>query len=207
MGDAGGEPRDAAPRRGCHARKLGLPYSVGIHATSRSEGYATRATVGADALSIELVAHAPFESWMPCARIGLADVVAIRERGAAIALKWTAQGRTAEVFLRPITYADRRRLLWELAVRCPDAMERGLAPRVPGVAAGGTLAPTGPRRSDPAPVASASVAMSGLDAGMSSLATGLAGPDEPKRPAPPKSGLGCGLFAAGHAVEKTSDDR
>ncbi len=69
----------------------------------------------------------------------------------------------------PKSYADRERLLWELAVRFNDAMERGI--------------PT----ADPDAIVS----------GGSGLASALAGPMDRGNPAPPRnSGLGNGLFVA-----------
>jgi hypothetical protein len=112
--------------------------------------------------------------------IFLVDVASVRVRRAGIDLVDASGALT----LFPASYADRERLLWELAVRCPDAMERGLDESAPP-----------PAR--PAPPASAPPASDEHPIGPSGLALGsaLAGPAERGNPAPPrKSGLGVGLF-------------
>ena len=96
----------------------------------------------------------------------------------------------------PGSYADRQRMLWEFAVRVPDAVERGIGtsatPREP-TGTGRTLPPTGPLRGTPAPAAGAG--LTGMDDAMASLGSALVTGDS-QRPAPPRSGLGVGLFAA-----------
>jgi hypothetical protein len=113
-------------------------------------------------------------------RIDFADVTSVRVRRSGIDVR----SRGADLTLFPGSFADRERLLWELAVRCPDAMERGLDESAPP-----------PAR--PAPPASAPPASDEHPSGPSGLALGstLAGPMDRGNPAPPrKSGLGVGLF-------------
>lgn len=113
------------------------------------------------------------------------------------------------VELRPL-YADRERLLWELAVRVPDAVERGIPERESGRPAGAlpshgcvaspapaplrpALPPTGPRLEGATPPQGDPRALTGLDDAMAGLGSALVG-ERPTTPAPPRSGLGCGLF-------------
>jgi len=85
----------------------------------------------------------------------------------------------------PRSYADRERMLWELAFRWSAAIHRGIdetPPAVPTSVASGSAAP---------------VDVDDLDQRMtgSGLASALAGPMNRGNPAPPRnSGLGNGLF-------------
>jgi hypothetical protein len=85
----------------------------------------------------------------------------------------------------PRSYADRERMLWELAVRWPDALNRGIDAIAAHPAAPADVSPAAP------------VDVDDLDRRMtgSGLASALAGPMNRANPAPPRnSGLGNGLF-------------
>jgi hypothetical protein len=112
--------------------------------------------------------------------VALKDVVAIHVRPTWI--EFVTTDRRFRVV--PRSYADRERLLFELAVRCNQAMERGIEESA-------SPAPTPP--APPGDVEDLDRRMTG-----SGLASALAGPMDRGNPAPPrKSGLGNGLFVAG----------
>ena len=104
--------------------------------------------------------------------IHLADVTSIRTRAS-----WIEIAAADETCVRvvPGDFADRQRLLWELAVRVPDAFEFATAETGPTV-------PVPP----PEPV--------DLTHTPTGLASALAGPDRSANPPPRNAGLGCGLF-------------
>jgi hypothetical protein len=110
--------------------------------------------------------------------LALAEVVAIRVRPSWIEIE--SKDRRFRVV--PRSYADRERLLWELAYRRADAFE---------------FAAEAPRGAATPSSASATDDVADLDRRMtgSGLGSALAGPMTPTNPAPPrKSGLGVGLF-------------
>jgi len=91
----------------------------------------------------------------------------------------------------PRSYADRERLLWELAFRWSDGVHRGIDETPPDR----PHAPFVP----PAQTADVESIAGGATPG---LASALAGPMDRGNPAPPrKSGLGNGLFVAPPAAE------
>jgi hypothetical protein len=110
----------------------------------------------------------------------LARVRTVRVRPSWIEIAWPG----GAFRISPGSYDDRQRLLWELAVRLPDAMERAMdedAERDRAAAA---------KRDAPAPAAADPAPPVG------GLASALAGPGASSNPPPPrKSGLGVGLFA------------
>ena len=115
-------------------------------------------------------------------RSPLRDISAIRVRASWIEI---AETQGVRIRLVPRSYADRQRLLWELAVRVPDAFEFAAEDAPPGVPA-------------PAPEP---VDLTHTPTG---LASALAGPDRSANPPPPRNaGLGCGLFPG---VAPTEDD-
>lgn len=69
-----------------------------------------------------IVVAADAGGWEPPAVIASADIERIELTSASAVLV----GRGAAYALVPASYADRERLEWELAVRFPDAVERGL---------------------------------------------------------------------------------
>jgi hypothetical protein len=84
----------------------------------------------------------------------------------------------------PGSYADRERMLWELAVRWSEAIDRGIDE-------------TTPATTSAAPVAPGDVADLAPRTTGTGLASALAGPMDRGNPAPPrKTGLGNGLFVA-----------
>jgi len=112
-------------------------------------------------------------------RIAPKDVSAVRVRATWIEI----ESGTLKFRVVPRSYADRERLLYELAVRCNDAMERGI-----DESAGPARKPASP--APPGDVEDLDRRMTG-----SGLASALAGPMDRGNPAPPrKSGLGNGLF-------------
>jgi hypothetical protein len=152
---------------------LGEPYLVGFEHRGRGDRTHGELHVGPEDLT--LLTHLGRRT-----TVTLADVTAVRVRATGIDVETARE----TLILFPASYADRQRLLWELAVRCPDAMERGL-----------DEAAAPPAR--PAPSAAAPPAEGEHARGPSGLALGsaLAGPMDRANPAPPrKSGLGVGLF-------------
>jgi hypothetical protein len=152
---------------------LGEPYRVTFQHRGRGDRTHGELHVGPEDLTL-LVEFGERTT------VALADVTVVRVRATGIDVE-TAR---ATLILTPASYADRQRLLWELAVRCPDAMERGLDESAPP-----------PAR--PAPPAWAPPTPDEHPSGPSGLALGstLAGPMDRANPAPPrKSGLGVGLF-------------
>jgi hypothetical protein len=124
-----------------------------------------------------------------------ADIATVRVHSAWI----EAETRLWTFRVVPVTYEDRQRLLWELALNCNAAMERGIdeaagAERAQSAAL--KPAPVTSQADDlPRAAATESANLDGLDRGMSSLGSALAGPAQRPNPAPPrKSGLGNGLF-------------
>jgi hypothetical protein len=175
---------------------LGERYPVELDARCNGSRVWHDLVIGEDILEFHpLSGEGPFGDSLPDdLRIAARDVTAIRVRSTWIEIESTG----ARLRLVPRSYADRERLLWELAVRCNDAMERGI-----DEAAGAerTLAtalkpsPAAPRADEPLAAATRSGDTDSLDRGMSSLGSALAGPANRPNPAPPrKSGLGNGLF-------------
>src|SRR5688572_22225769 len=60
------------------------------------------------------------------AAIAIADIGSIRVEPNALVVRWLSAYGESILILQPRSYNDRERLTWELAVRAPDAMERGL---------------------------------------------------------------------------------
>lgn len=153
---------------------LGEPYQLQYEYRGTGARRAGELDVGEDDLSILV-------NFQEAVAIEFADVRRVRVRRTSIDLETEHE----VLMLVPSTYDDRRRLLWELAVRCPDAMERGMDEDVAHAKPQGATAPAVPASADEAPRGS-----SGL-----SLGSALAGPMDRGNPAPPrKSGLGVGLF-------------
>lgn len=117
-------------------------------------------------------------------RMPLADVVAIRVRSSWIEIAAADQ----RVRVVPRSYEDRQRLLFELAVRCNDAVERGIDEDAAAARAAPPATAHAPRFRE-------GLDPTGLDRAATGLGSALAGPDAPLNPAPPRrSGLGVGLF-------------
>lgn len=107
--------------------------------------------------------------------IPLGEVEAVDVHAAWIQLRYAS----TSLRIRPANYADRQRLLWELAVRCNAAMERGLDEA--NRHAGGAAAPA--------------ASIENIGEGLTGLGSALAVPATQRNPPPPrKSGLGVGLF-------------
>jgi hypothetical protein len=129
------------------------------------------------------------------------DVTVVRVRRTEIEI----EARWWKVRVVPKDYEDRQRLLWELALRCNAAVERGIDEAAAEARAKARPLVPAPRAkpsaSPDAPVALAPPAdpsrLTDLDRAMTGLGSALAGPMTPRNPAPPrKSGLGVGLFPA-----------
>jgi hypothetical protein len=151
---------------------LGEPYGLAFQHKGRGNRSHGELHVGPDDLTLLVQFGDPVS-------VPLTDVATIRVRASAI----DVETPRAVLMLFPGSYADRQRLLWELAVRCPDAMERGIDESA--------------ATARPAPPAAAPLASDDPPRGPSGLALGsaLAGPMERGNRAPPrKSGLGVGLF-------------
>lgn len=164
---------------------LGKTYLVGAEFTHGGARRSAELTIGETAIEIEAIEAEfpviPGVEW--CMRN--ADVVAVRVRPAWIEIA------TAERSVRviPNSYEDRQRLLWELAVRCNDAVERGID----------EVATEAREKAPPPPPTKFEdgIDPTGLDRAATGLGSALAGPMTPRNPAPPrKSGLGVGLFPA-----------
>ena len=176
-------------------RELGSPFLLRVaevRPQSRIVGVATL-IVAADALTFETD---PSGAGGLPERIATRAVRAVRVQPSAVEIEWDDASGRRSVALVPANFADRERLLWEMAVRAPAAVERGLedertAQPAPRVSPGAPPAPAGP-----ADVPDAASAMADLGARMEGLGTALAGPGAGGQRAPPKSGLGCGLFVA-----------
>jgi len=160
--------RDDAKRTG--RWPLGEPYRCVVTIPRRAKDVGGQLTIGADELRFAgRSTDAAIDSM-----ILLDDVTMVRVQRSWIEI----DSRDVTMQIKPRDYADRERLLFELAVRCNDAMERGL--------------PSEPHA--PAP-ATASADPDAIASGGSGLASALAGPMDRGNPAPPrKSGLGNGLF-------------
>jgi hypothetical protein len=162
---------------------LGEPYDVELDAWDN--GGRVWHTMRIDERAVTFRSHAPFSR--PIEFVGV-DIVRVHASWIEIV------SLDESVRVVPRSYADRERLLWELAVRWPDAIHRGID-EIPA-----------PPASTPAPPA-APGDVEHLDRRMtgSGLASALAGPMDRGNPAPPrKSGLGNGLFVA--PPEETRDD-
>jgi hypothetical protein len=143
---------------------LGEPYFLEVDTDGVRRG--ARLELGESTLAIEGAS----EPW--------SDVLAIRVRPVWIEIE-TKRRRVRVV---PSSYAERERLLWELAYRRADAFEFA-AEKPAGAAPASTAADED--------VADLDRRMTG-----SGLGSALAGPMDGGNPAPPrKSGLGVGLFA------------
>jgi len=176
---------------------LGERYPVEVDARCNGSRVWHDLVIEEDALVFHpLNGEGPFMDTLPDdLRIASRDVTAIRVRSTWIEIE--APG--TRVRLVPRSYADRERLLWELAVRCNAAMERGIdeaANSERTMAAALKPAPVATAPHDaPRPAPTDPADLDGLDRGMSSLGSALAGPAQRRNPAPPrKSGLGNGLF-------------
>lgn len=159
---------------------LGEGYQVGLDVGGSGLRVASRLEI--DEVALEFGVMDRFT-------IPVAGVDAIRVRPSWIEI----EGAGRLVRIAPGSYADRERLLWELAVRCPDAMERGIDETPPRL---------------PTQRAAASPLVDGSGSGASGLALGsaLAGPMDRGNPAPPrKSGLGVGLFMPPPGSRTTED--
>lgn len=206
------------------ARRLGMTHNVAvlIDAAAVARGHGIDApfvgtmqvpcelTILGDAIRIiqrrPVAPHGPLldES------VELAAVRVVRVRPACVEIEASQDGALRRVRIAPSSFAARSRLLWELAVRCPDAMERGLPPDVRPVVPAAQGAPR-PASSAASGVSSgaasatpdAAAAMADLDARMGALGSSLVH-ERPTNPAPPRSGLGSGLFAAGPADDPES---
>ena len=186
------------PGRGTGPDRLGLPHDVDLELHPGGERARVRLTLTADEITLEVRdlrrhlgdLHPP----LPAA-VGLADVDAVRTEAATVVLV-TSQGHAPrELRLVPASYAARERLLWELAVRRPEAFRAvGAAPPSPASAAPRALPPTGPAAADAAPAGDARTHFAELDARAEPLGSGLVAADRTQR-APHRSKLGCGLFA------------
>jgi len=166
----------------------GSPHVIALDAHSDGSRVEGTLVFESDGLRVD-----PAPSLVPDV-IPFADVATVRVRSAWIEV----ETRLWKFRVVPASYEDRQRLLWEFALRCNAAMERGI-----DEAAGAerTLAtalkpsPAAPRADEPPPAATRSGDTDSLDRGMSSLGSALAGPAQRRNPAPPrKSGLGNGLF-------------
>lgn len=110
--------------------RLGTPYR-GVRGVIVSEKYSVppgNFPFSARTLTVTESTLEVSGAWRsPPLRVLLPDVWAVFAHADSVEVEWTADGgiRSA-VHLQPATPADRERLLWELAVRIPDAIERGL---------------------------------------------------------------------------------
>jgi hypothetical protein len=167
-----------SPRRTKEQRKAGTwPLGAAYGATAEVPGTCA-ATAGELTLAADGVRFvAPsIESWIAADEV---EVVRVRPSWIEIV------GGGTTLRIRPKSFSDRERLLWELAVRCNPAMERGLdeAHRPPSA----TTSKAAVKTTKPADIAD-------IQLGSSGLASALV-PDAARNPAPPRrSGLGCGLF-------------
>ncbi len=188
-----------ANRRPPPARKLGLPYSV--NATVEGHGGIAELTVRDSKLCLAFLL-ASAGSYSPAMyhtiRVPLTRVrsVRLREIGIAIDYEGLEGPETLVVITREQGAKDR--LLWELAVVVPEAVEAGIpaeSPRSASAAAATALPPTG-HAAPTGDTPDAARAVIDLDARMTSLGSALAGPADRSAPPPPRSGLGNGLFVA-----------
>ena len=171
---------------------IGEPYQVQFEFRGRKGRSAGELHVGKEDLSILV-------DFQEAVSIELAEVKSVRVRRTAIDVHTPHE----VLALVPASYADRERLLWELAVRCPDAMDRGMDEDASP--AKSSAAPASRTQTSPPP---APDAPSGPAPGASDLAldSALAGPVDRGNPAPPrKSGLGVGLFVPPPGSRPTVD--
>lgn len=161
-------------RRGARAKgrwPLGLPYPAEV--TER--GAKATCQIVFDEESIVRESRLGLKA----EELPLARVRTVRVRPSWIEIAWPG----GAFRVAPGSYDDRQRLLWELAVRVPEAMERAMDEDAEKdrAAAARREAPA-PAAADPAPP-------------VGGLASALARPQASSTPAPPrKSGLGVGLF-------------
>lgn len=194
-----GRMKAEPPRYGATSEhKLGLGYCVQFGELTTFSGFWTL-VIGEQ--SIDIDPHGDEAPWAPDLRalsIPFGDIVLVRARASWIDLVCEREGRRTTFEVRNIAYADRQRMLWELAVRVPEAVERGIAtaaaPQREPVRRDRDSAPThssalgaSARASDAGP------ALPGIDAAMTGLGSSLVAA-APRNPPPPKSSLGCGLF-------------
>jgi hypothetical protein len=163
-----GDAKLKAVRKG-ERWQLGESYAVAVD--ERCDGKRAPTVLAIDEEALEFGTLDP-------KRTPLDAVVAVRVRSSWIEI----ETKGARFRLVPSSYADRERLLWELAYRRADAFE--FAAEKPQ----GATTSQSPADED---VADLDRRMTG-----SGLGSALAGPMDAGNPAPPrKSGLGVGLFA------------
>ncbi|MCE9634779.1 MAG: hypothetical protein K8T90_03650 [Planctomycetes bacterium] len=195
-----GRMKAEPPRYGATSEhKLGLGYCVQFGELTTFSGFWTL-VIGEQ--SIDIDPHGDEAPWAPDLRalsIPFGDIVLVRARASWIDLVCEREGRRTTFEVRNVAYADRQRMLWELAVRVPEAVERGIGSATPTATPTATSAqtktqPTKSSSGDAAPRAAESgPALPGMDAAMTGLGSSLVA-DATRNPPPPKSSLGCGLF-------------
>jgi hypothetical protein len=186
-------------------RELGRPFLLRVLAPRPHARFVGTAAlvVSEDALSFETDPRGA--GGLP-ERISTGAVRTVRVQPSVVEIEWEDASGRRSASLAPASFADRERLLWEMAVRAPAAVERGLEeertsrPATPG------RPPAAAAAAGQSDVPSAAAAMADLDARMDGLGTALAGPGASGQRAPPKSGLGCGLFVAEPRDDRGGDD-
>ncbi len=177
--------REAREARATGHWPLGKAYLVGAEFALGGSRRGAELTIGETEIVIETIEAElpvlPATEW----RIPTADVHAVRVRPAWIEIA-TADRRVRVV---PSSYQDRQRLLWELALRCNAAVERGIDEAAAEASA--KAESSVPSRIEDG------IDPTGMGGATTGLGSALAGPMTPRNPAPPrKSGLGVGLFPA-----------
>jgi hypothetical protein len=125
--------RQLHPRGPGHGpQDLGHPHDVGLELARNGERIPIRLVIGAEGLDVTLRStkhgFGTFDPPLP-ERIALADVRALRVEAARLVLDVETAGGPQSLPLFPATYADRQRLIWEMAVRRPELFEgRGAGP-------------------------------------------------------------------------------
>lgn len=119
------DPRDSGLRP--HRWPLEAPYRLSVVELAApgeraDPGKRTPALVRIQLTRILIVPAGDSGSWEPPAVIHAGDIEKIELTNASAVLVC----RTAAYAFVPASYADRERLEWELAVRFPEAVERGL---------------------------------------------------------------------------------
>lgn len=189
----------ALSQRGPAARKLGQPYSV----NAKVDGWSglARLTIeeGRLVFAFQLVNGAsPYaETYEHVIRVPVARVRTVRVRDVGIEIDYDSLDGPAVLVVITRESGAKDRLLWELAVVAPAAVEAGIPADTPRAAATAATAlpPTGHAAESSTPP-EAATALRDLDARMTSLGSALAGPADRPPPPPPRSGLGNGLFVA-----------
>jgi hypothetical protein len=166
--------RDRAERAVTGRWPTGSPYVAAIQAAAHAPRVPANLVFQDAGLRVD-PAPDPVPDVIP-----FADVTTVRVHSPSVEIEtrlWTFRVFTS-------SYDDRQRLLWELALRCNAAMERGLDETAPA-------APPGA----PASAERTAAHADEFGGGVAGIGSALAPPPKTSTPAPPrKSGLGVGLF-------------